>query len=165
MQTFLDRTKIIKSIRSTARYLGFCEVEGPTLHTIPAGRAARPVRKRTQYARHAIDDADRVGVASQTIDGRGMERRLQIGTRVPQRRFWSPRPQPEFTDDRNYQRTANYEIDDGFDRTKWCANADRQKIQIGWRCTNASFNGQSNRFHAAVPPTCAYADFICGADR
>ena len=40
IQTFLDRTKIIKSIRQTLDDDGFCEVEGPTLHTIAGGAAA-----------------------------------------------------------------------------------------------------------------------------
>ena len=42
MKTFLDRTQIVKSIRSTLDDDGFCEVEGPTLHTVAGGAAARP---------------------------------------------------------------------------------------------------------------------------
>jgi len=39
---FLKRTKIVQSIRETLNGKGFCEVEGPTLHTIAGGAAARP---------------------------------------------------------------------------------------------------------------------------
>ena len=39
---FLQRTKIVQSIRETLNGKGFCEVEGPTLHTIAGGAAARP---------------------------------------------------------------------------------------------------------------------------
>ena len=42
LQTFLKRTKIIHSIRSTLASHQFVEVEGPTLHTIAGGAAAKP---------------------------------------------------------------------------------------------------------------------------
>ena len=42
MARFLDRTKIVASIRSTLAKHGFVEVEGPTLHAIAGGAAARP---------------------------------------------------------------------------------------------------------------------------
>jgi len=42
MKTFLDRTEIVRSVRRTLDKQGFCEVEGPTLHTIAGGAAARP---------------------------------------------------------------------------------------------------------------------------
>ncbi|MBO7723206.1 MAG: lysine--tRNA ligase, partial [Thermoguttaceae bacterium] len=42
MRRMLDRTKIIASIRKTLSAEGFVEVEGPTLHAIAGGAAARP---------------------------------------------------------------------------------------------------------------------------
>ena len=39
---FLNRTKIVQSIRQTLAAEGFVEVEGPTLHAIAGGAAARP---------------------------------------------------------------------------------------------------------------------------
>ncbi|MBQ3332779.1 MAG: lysine--tRNA ligase, partial [Thermoguttaceae bacterium] len=42
MRRMLDRTKIIASIRRTLAAEGFVEVEGPTLHAIAGGAAARP---------------------------------------------------------------------------------------------------------------------------
>jgi lysyl-tRNA synthetase class 2 len=44
MQRFLNRTKIIRSIRETLSRRGFVEVEGPTLHSIAGGAAARPFK-------------------------------------------------------------------------------------------------------------------------
>ena len=42
LERFLDRTRIVSSIRKTLGDRGFVEVEGPTLHTIAGGAAARP---------------------------------------------------------------------------------------------------------------------------
>jgi len=42
LERFLRRTKIVQSIRNTLAAEGFVEVEGPTLHAIPGGAAARP---------------------------------------------------------------------------------------------------------------------------
>ena len=42
LETFLRRTKIVQSIRNTLAGQGFVEVEGPTLHAIAGGAAARP---------------------------------------------------------------------------------------------------------------------------
>ena len=42
LDRFLQRTKIVRSIRETLGKQGFVEVEGPTLHTIAGGAAARP---------------------------------------------------------------------------------------------------------------------------
>ncbi len=42
LDTFRKRTKIIQSIRTTLAGHDFWEVEGPTLHTIAGGAAARP---------------------------------------------------------------------------------------------------------------------------
>src|SRR5262249_19508113 len=39
---FQSRTRIVQSIRGTLNKQGFCEVEGPTLHAIAGGAAARP---------------------------------------------------------------------------------------------------------------------------
>ncbi|MGD0383702.1 MAG: amino acid--tRNA ligase-related protein, partial [Thermoguttaceae bacterium] len=41
-ERFLRRTKIVQSIRNTLAGQGFIEVEGPTLHAIAGGAAARP---------------------------------------------------------------------------------------------------------------------------
>ncbi|MEN6450880.1 MAG: amino acid--tRNA ligase-related protein, partial [Thermoguttaceae bacterium] len=42
LERFLRRTKIVQSIRNTLAARGFVEIEGPTLHAIAGGAAARP---------------------------------------------------------------------------------------------------------------------------
>lgn len=42
LDTFLKRIKIVQSIRDTLNRRGFAEIEGPTLHSIAGGAAARP---------------------------------------------------------------------------------------------------------------------------
>ncbi|HBT77004.1 MAG TPA: lysine--tRNA ligase [Planctomycetaceae bacterium] len=42
LERMLNRTKIVHSVRNTLACEGFVEVEGPTLHTIAGGAAARP---------------------------------------------------------------------------------------------------------------------------
>ncbi|MDR2763201.1 MAG: lysine--tRNA ligase [Planctomycetaceae bacterium] len=42
LERMLRRTKIVQSVRATLSGEGFVEVEGPTLHTIAGGAAARP---------------------------------------------------------------------------------------------------------------------------
>src|SRR5690606_6451372 len=41
-ERFLNRTKIVQSIRATLGGEGYVEIEGPTLHAIAGGAAARP---------------------------------------------------------------------------------------------------------------------------
>ncbi|MBL9124134.1 MAG: hypothetical protein JNG90_10915, partial [Planctomycetaceae bacterium] len=42
LERFLSRSRIVQSIRTTLAAQSFVEVEGPTLHTIAGGAAARP---------------------------------------------------------------------------------------------------------------------------
>src|SRR4029077_15719557 len=42
LQRFLNRTKIVQSIRQTLADEGFVEIEGPPLHSIAGGAAAKP---------------------------------------------------------------------------------------------------------------------------
>jgi lysyl-tRNA synthetase class 2 len=107
MQTFLDRTKIIKSIRNTLDEDGFCEVEGPTLHTIAGGAAARP------FATHhnALDMPLTMRIALELHLKRlmvgGMERVYELG-RVYRNEGVSPRHNPEFTMLECYQAYGDY---------------------------------------------------------
>jgi lysyl-tRNA synthetase class 2 len=108
MQTFLDRTKIVKSIRHTLDEDGFCEVEGPTLHTVAGGAAARP------FATHhnALDMPLTMRIALELHLKRlmvgGMERVYEVG-RVYRNEGISPRHNPEFTMLECYQAYGDYQ--------------------------------------------------------
>lgn len=108
METFLNRTKIIKSIRRTLDDQGFCEVEGPTLHTIPGGAAARPFETH----HNALDMGLTMRIALELHLKRlmvgGMERVYELG-RVYRNEGLSPRHNPEFTMLETYQAYGNYE--------------------------------------------------------
>lgn len=107
LQTFLDRTKIVKSIRQTLDQDGFCEVEGPTLHVIAGGAAARP------FATHhnALDMPLTMRIALELHLKRlmvgGMERVYELG-RVYRNEGISPKHNPEFTMLECYQAYGDY---------------------------------------------------------
>ena len=107
MQVFLDRTKIIKSIRNTLDEQGFCEVEGPTLHTVAGGAAARPFETH----HNALDMQLTMRIALELHLKRlmvgGMERVYELG-RVYRNEGLSPRHNPEFTMLEAYQAYGDY---------------------------------------------------------
>ena len=107
METFLDRTKIVKSIRQTLDADGFCEVEGPTLHTVAGGAAARPFRTH----HNALDIGLTMRIALELHLKRlmvgGMERVYELG-RVYRNEGLSPRHNPEFTMLEAYQAYGDY---------------------------------------------------------
>lgn len=107
MQTFLDRTQIVRSIRRTLDGQGFCEVEGPTLHTVAGGAAARPFR--THHNALDIDLTMRIALElhlKRLMVG-GMERVYELG-RVYRNEGLSPRHNPEFTMLEAYQAYGDY---------------------------------------------------------
>jgi lysyl-tRNA synthetase class 2 len=107
VKKFWDRTKIVKSIRRTLDDDGYCEVEGPTLHTIAGGAAARP------FATHhnALDMPLTMRIALELHLKRlmvgGMERVYELG-RVYRNEGISPRHNPEFTMLECYQAYGDY---------------------------------------------------------
>ncbi len=107
IETFLDRTKIVKSIRNTLDEDGFCEVEGPTLHTIAGGAAARPFETH----HNALDMKLTMRIALELHLKRlmvgGMERVYELG-RVYRNEGLSPRHNPEFTMLEVYQAYGDY---------------------------------------------------------
>jgi lysyl-tRNA synthetase class 2 len=108
LQRFLNRTRIVHSIRQTLAEQGFCEIEGPTLHTIAGGAAARPF-----VTHHNTLDLDlylRIALElhlKRLLVG-GMERVCELG-RVYRNEGISPRHNPEFTMLEVYQAYGNYE--------------------------------------------------------
>lgn len=104
---FLDRTKIVHSIRNTLAQNGFVEIEGPTLHTIAGGAAARPFITHHNtldmqlYMRIALElHLKRLMVG-------GMERVYELG-RVYRNEGISPKHNPEFTMLEVYQAYGDY---------------------------------------------------------
>jgi lysyl-tRNA synthetase class 2 len=107
MQRFLNRTKIIRSIRETLYGRGFVEVEGPTLHSIAGGAAARPFK--THHNALDIDLHLRIALElhlKRLLVG-GLERVFELG-RVFRNEGISTRHNPEFTMLEAYQAYGDY---------------------------------------------------------
>ena len=105
---FLNRTKIVQSIRNTLGGERFVEVEGPTLHSIAGGAAARPFV--THHNALDIDLYMRIALElhlKRLLVG-GIERVYELG-RVYRNEGISPRHNPEFTMLEVYQAYGNYE--------------------------------------------------------
>lgn len=105
---FLVRTKIVSSIRTTLNGQGFCEIEGPTLHSIAGGAAARPFITH----HNALDLELYLRIALELHLKRllvgGMERVYELG-RVYRNEGISQKHNPEFTMLEVYQAYGNYE--------------------------------------------------------
>jgi lysyl-tRNA synthetase class 2 len=107
LERFLRRTKIVHSIRSTLAAEGFVEVEGPTLHAIAGGAAARPFV--THHNALDIDLYLRIALElhlKRLLVG-GMERVYELG-RVYRNEGISTRHNPEFTMLEAYQAYGDY---------------------------------------------------------
>ena len=104
---FLHRTKIVHSIRQTLAQQGFVEIEGPTLHSIAGGAAARPFI--TQHNALGMELFLRIALElhlKRLLVG-GMERVYELG-RVYRNEGVSPRHNPEFTMLEAYQAFGDY---------------------------------------------------------
>lgn len=107
LDRFLKRTRIIQSIRSTLAAEGFVEVEGPTLHAVAGGAAARPFV--THHNALDIDLYLRIALElhlKRLLVG-GMERVYELG-RVYRNEGISARHNPEFTMLEAYQAYGDY---------------------------------------------------------
>lgn len=108
LERFLDRIKVVQSIRQTLADHGFVEIEGPTLHSIAGGAAARPFT--THHNALDLDLFMRIALElhlKRLMVG-GMERVFELG-RVYRNEGISPRHNPEFTMLEVYQAYGNYE--------------------------------------------------------
>ncbi len=106
-ERFMHRTQVVQSIRQTLNGPGFCEIEGPTLHTIAGGAAARPFK--THHNTLDIDLVLRIALElhlKRLLVG-GMERVYELG-RVYRNEGISPRHNPEFTMLEVYQAFGDY---------------------------------------------------------
>jgi lysyl-tRNA synthetase class 2 len=104
---FLDRTKIVQSVRQTLCNQQFVEVEGPTLHSIAGGAAARPFNTH----HNALDIPLFMRIALELHLKRllvgGIERVFELG-RVYRNEGISPKHNPEFTMLEVYQAYGDY---------------------------------------------------------
>jgi lysyl-tRNA synthetase class 2 len=104
---FRKRTQIVQSIRQTLYRHGFLEIEGPTLHSIAGGAAARPFKTH----HNALDMPLYLRIALELHLKRllvgGMERVFELG-RVYRNEGISPRHNPEFTMLEAYQAYGDY---------------------------------------------------------
>jgi lysyl-tRNA synthetase, class II len=104
---FLSRTKVVQSIRRTLADRGFVEIEGPTLHTIAGGAAAKP------FVTHhnALDMRLYLRIALELHLKRlmvgGIEKVYEMG-RVYRNEGISPRHNPEFTMLEVYEAYGDY---------------------------------------------------------
>jgi lysyl-tRNA synthetase class 2 len=104
---FVRRTEIVASIRKTLAQDSFLEVEGPTLHAIAGGAAARPFTTH----HNALDMPLVLRIALELHLKRllvgGMDRVYELG-RVYRNEGVSPRHNPEFTMLEAYQAYGDY---------------------------------------------------------
>lgn len=107
LQRFLHRTQIVQSFRKTLAADGFVEIEGPTLHAIAGGAAARPFITH----HNALDIKLYLRIALELHLKRllvgGIERVYELG-RVYRNEGISPRHNPEFTMLEAYQAYGDY---------------------------------------------------------
>ncbi len=107
LDRFVQRTKIVQSIRGTLAKDHFLEIEGPTLHSIAGGAAARPFE--THHNALDLDLYMRIALElhlKRLLVG-GMERVYELG-RVYRNEGISPRHNPEFTMLEVYQAFGDY---------------------------------------------------------
>jgi lysyl-tRNA synthetase class 2 len=107
LERFRQRTAVVQSVRETLNRQGFCEIEGPTLHAIAGGAAARPFI--THHNTLDIDLYLRIALElhlKRLLVG-GMERVYELG-RVYRNEGISPRHNPEFTMLEVYQAFGDY---------------------------------------------------------
>jgi lysyl-tRNA synthetase class 2 len=133
LQRFLNRTKIVRSIRETLNSQNFVEVEGPTLHSIAGGAAARPFM--THHNALDIDLTLRIALElhlKRLMVG-GIERVYELG-RVYRNEGISPKHNPEFTMLEVYQAYGDYRA--MMDLTEQCIcnaiQATGQPYQLQW---------------------------------
>ena len=104
---FQKRTQIVRSIRRTLDDRRFMEIEGPTLHSIAGGAAARPFKTH----HNALDIPLFMRIALELHLKRllvgGFERVYELG-RVYRNEGISPRHNPEFTMLEVYQAYGDY---------------------------------------------------------
>lgn len=107
LPTFLNRIKIVQSIRNTLNQQGFCEIEGPTLHAIAGGAAAKPFTTHHNALNMPLFLRIALELHLKRLMVGGMERVYELG-RVYRNEGISVRHNPEFTMLECYQAFGDY---------------------------------------------------------
>jgi lysyl-tRNA synthetase class 2 len=107
LERFLNRTKIVRSIRETLNSQGFVEVEGPTLHSIAGGAAARPFLTHHNTLDMPLTLRIALELHLKRLMVGGIERVYELG-RVYRNEGISPKHNPEFTMLEVYQAYGDY---------------------------------------------------------
>ena len=159
LERFLDRTRIVAAIRRTLGDRGFVEVEGPTLHAIAGGAAARPFK--THHNTLDIDLFLRIALElhlKRLLVG-GIERVYELG-RVYRNEGHQPAAQSRIHDARGLPGLRRLPLDDGPDRgvhlrgDSGDRGTDRSRRTIN--CRGASGRSTSRRRSPARPtPSCS----------
>ncbi|MCA9164456.1 MAG: lysine--tRNA ligase, partial [Planctomycetales bacterium] len=100
-------TRIVQSIRNTLADASFVEVEGPTLHTIAGGAAARPFLTHHNTLDMKLFMRIALELHLKRLLVGGMERVYELG-RVYRNEGISPKHNPEFTMLEAYQAFGDY---------------------------------------------------------
>lgn len=106
-KTFILRSKIIQSMRRYLDYLGYLEVETPTLHAIPGGASARPFITHHNTLDMQLFMRIAIELHLKRLIVGGMEKVYEIG-RVYRNEGVSTRHNPEFTMIELYEAYADY---------------------------------------------------------
>ncbi|MDR2642436.1 MAG: lysine--tRNA ligase [Planctomycetaceae bacterium] len=96
LERMLRRTKIVQSVRATLAKEGFIEVEGPTLHTIAGGAAARPFTTHHNALNISLVLRIALELHLKRLLVGGMERVYELG-RVYRNEGIDQKHNPEFT--------------------------------------------------------------------
>ena len=108
LERFIARSRVVEAVRRVLAERGYLEVEGPTLHTIAGGAAARPFETH----HNALDLPIVLRIALELHLKRllvgGMERVYELG-RVYRNEGISTRHNPEFTMLEAYEAYGDYE--------------------------------------------------------
>ena len=107
LERFINRTKIVHSIRQTLATERFVEVEGPTLHSIAGGAAARPFITHHNTLDMKLFLRIALELHLKRLMVGGIERVYELG-RVYRNEGISPRHNPEFTMLELYQAYGDY---------------------------------------------------------
>ena len=107
LERFMARTRVVQSIRSTLGDRGYVEIEGPTLHAIAGGAAARPFVTHHNTLDMQLFLRIALELHLKRLLVGGMEQVYELG-RVYRNEGISPRHNPEFTMLEVYQAYGDY---------------------------------------------------------